>query len=255
MICAIQFWGDVNNGDKVHAMALARLIADLQPTYRNDMKIMFCARFDTQHDDATVDYVSQKFPTEKFTCKTQVTGWPGGCNKMVGDIFTHVATNCKARKTVDHIFFIEADGVPLRATWLDEINQEYLEGKRMILGAYSKRGDGGLEHVNGNLVMSTNFWKACPDIMHPPAKHAWDNYFKGVLIACCTPSKLIWNDWRLGYGDNPWRGDDYLWEPKRYRDPSNPLYGIDLNCAYHHGSKNGRGIELARKRLLGEKTS
>ena len=52
-----QFW----EGDKDQAMELARLIADIEPSFREDVEVMFTARFDCRHDNKAIDYVSKKF--------------------------------------------------------------------------------------------------------------------------------------------------------------------------------------------------
>ena len=47
MILCLQYY----NGDKEQAMALARLIADMEPSKKNEFTFVFAARLDTEHDE------------------------------------------------------------------------------------------------------------------------------------------------------------------------------------------------------------
>jgi hypothetical protein len=181
-------------------------------------------------------------------------GWPGGCNKVMGDTFWECIRIARRNNAQDEfVLFLEADDVPLKKDWLDRINREYRMRGKMVMGAWSQSGDGGLEHINGNMCMSVEFFKACPDILHVKSKVAWDNYLWRQIKPHAAPSKEIWNDWRLGTGDNPWMGADDLWQPKRYRDPTNPLYGEELHPSMIHGVKHPDGLEEARRRLVSVK--
>lgn len=249
LIYNLQFW----SGDKAQAMALARLIADLEDKPRQDVIFLFTARFDTTHDEATIAYVEKKFPVLRYTTKRRGVGWPDGPNKMMADSYEHCVNLWKHNKLPPHIsavFLGEADCVPLRRGWLDEIIQEYKSCGKRFLGAWLKLGDANVEHVNGNCVMSMDFWKKCSGIFHPPSKGGWDAALRYAILPNAAPSRLIFSDYRLGTSDNPWKGDDYLWLPKRYGTPTNPLFGQDLYPAYYHGIKGMLGIDAVRRKLL-----
>ncbi len=70
LILNFQFW----DGDKPQAMALARLMADLETVKRTDVIFLFTARFDCKHDQDTIDYVAQKFNVMTYTTKRKAEG-------------------------------------------------------------------------------------------------------------------------------------------------------------------------------------
>lgn len=234
-------------------MELVRLIVDLEPTKRDDVQMMFTARFDCKHDEEAIKHAQTKFVVHRFTGKRKATGWPNGPNQMMGESYEHVIESIRNRKMsqhIDAILFIEADCVPLCADWIDKLYSEFKASGKMITGAWLKRGDAGIEHVNGNCIISTSFWRQCPQIFHPPSRGGWDAILAPRMLPYSFPSKYIWSDYRLGKPDNPWRGCDFLWAPKRYGDPTNAYYGVDLYPAWLHGPKTLDGIKCVRERLL-----
>ena len=101
-------------------------------------------------------------------------------------------------------------------------------------------------------MVSMDFWKKCPGMFHPPSRGGWDAALAYAILPNGYPSRLIWSDYQLGMPNNPWRGDDYLWETKRYNSPENALYGQDLKPCWLHGIKTMQGIAAVRKKLLNE---
>ncbi len=249
LILNIQHW----DGDKAQAMALARLIADLEPAYREDVGVMFSARFDCAHDEETIAYVAKKFPVYRYTTKRKATGWPNGPNQMMACSYENIVNLWKKNKLNPYaVMLIEADCVPLHAKWLDMLIAEFKGCGKKVLGAWLALGDCNCEHVNGNCILAIDFWRKCQGIFHPPSRGGWDASLKFAIMPNAAPSRLIWSDYQLGMPNNPWQGDDYLWEPKKYRAPANPLYGQILQPVYFHGIKTLQGIKAVRKRLLNE---
>jgi hypothetical protein len=249
LILNLQFW----EGDKAQAMALARLLADIELAPRHDVHFLFTSRFDCEHDEATVEYVTKKFPKcYKLTTKRKATGWPNGPNQMMGESYESIITMIKRGtgfRNATGIMFIEADCVPLHRNWISLLSKEWEDCGKAVLGAWLKAGDAGMEHINGNCIINTTFWKKCAAIMHPASKGGWDASLRYQILPNGYPSKLIWSDYRLGTTDNPWRGEAYLWEPKRYRDKENALYGQDLYPCWFHGIKGDMGIVAARRKF------
>jgi hypothetical protein len=233
-------------------MALARLIADLEDNYRPDVLFMFTARFDTKHDNETVEYVSKKFPVIKYTTKRKAEGWPNGPNQMMACSYEYCVEQSRWGNLKDKqvIMFIEADCVPLHKNWINILLEEYKKSGKMVTGAWLKRGDAGMEHINGNCLMSLNFWKKCKEIFHPDERGGWDCSCARSILPNGHPSRFIWSDYQLGQAHNPWRGCDFLWEPKRYGCRENVYYGEDLHPVWFHGIKVMDGINCVRERLL-----
>ena len=231
-------------------MLLARLIADLEDKPRSDVIVLFSARFDCQHDQATIDYVAKKFQVRTFTSHTRATGWPAGPNALLADSYTH----CVKMGDVDSVMFIESDCVPLRKHWLDMVINEYFECKQPVLGAYIVGSDGANLHINGNCVVSTSFHKLCPELLIPQGV-AWDAKLAPKIVPNACPSKMIWSDYQIGTDRNPWRGVDYLFEPKHYSLPFHPLYGQTIRPAWFHGVKYPSSIYSVADRLLSEESA
>jgi hypothetical protein len=255
IILNMQFWA----GDKDRAMALSRLIADLEPTPRTDAMFMFTARFDCEHDKETIEYVSQKFPVIIYKTRRNAGGWPNGPNQMMACSYEFLVESVKRNSLkginlqTDFVLFMESDCVPLRNNWIRMLSEEFMASGKSVVGAWLKAGDANCEHVNGNCLVAMNFYRKFPSIFHPPERGGWDATLAYGILPHAHPSKLIWSDYQLGMNHNPWRGDGYLWEPKRYGCKDNALYGIDLYPAWFHGIKTEQGLTAVRKRLIHER--
>jgi len=243
------FW----EGDKAQAMALARLLADLEPIKRTDVTFLFSARFDASFDEETIAYASEKFNVRKFKGRKHETGWPAGPNGLYRESIVECIELVRSgRVNATGVLFIEADCVPLHKDWLNMLIKEWKECGKDILGAWFDRSDGCANHVNGNCIISTTFWKKNKRIMMPGSR-GWDVDLSDIILPNAAPSKLIWSDYGLGKpGYNEWRGCEWLFAEKRYGGVGNPLYGQALYPVWLHGPKDMRGIECVRARLLSD---
>jgi hypothetical protein len=133
-----------------------------------------------------------------------------------------------------------------------KLGYEYKASGKEISGCWLKKHDAGIEHINGNCLISINFWRRCKGIFWPDMKGGWDATLRHHMLPVSHPSKLIWSDYQLGMPHNPWKGCDYLWAPKRFNDPANALYGQDLFPCWYHGVKVIDGLECVRNRLINE---
>lgn len=250
LILNIQHW----EGDKSQAMALLRLMADLEPAKREDVYLLVTCRFDGTFDEESIEYASQKFNITKFKTTRNATGWPNGPNQMAGESYLFCVDSFRKGRfpKSSAVMFIEADCVPLRKTWISELYNEYNGSGKEITGCWLKKQDAGIEHINGNCLISINFWRRCKSIFWPDEKGGWDATLRRHMLPVAHPSKLIWSDYQLGMPHNPWKGCDYLWAPKRFNDPENALYGQDLFPCWFHGIKVGNGLECVRNRLINE---
>lgn len=249
LIFNIQYW----TGDREQAMALAKLMADIEPKKRDDVIMVFSARFDCPHDIPAIEYVSKKFRVELFKSRPHRTGWPGGPNDLMAQSYMWCVEQVRFKRfNADGVFFMESDDVPLASDWIDKIKAEWEECKaagKQVLGCYLMRGDCGTEHINGNCIIHIDFWRQNRAIF-TPGSGGWDADAWSMIKPLGYPSRLIWSDYGLGKPDyNPWKGCDFLFEPKRYRATDNPLYGQDLQPVFLHGPKIMDGIDCVRKKL------
>lgn len=247
LIVALQFWA----GDVHQSMQLARLIADLETTPRNDVTILFSARFDCPHDMATVEYVRAKFPVVIHTGRLQFTGWPLGCNALMTDTYRFCIDEIDAgRINAESILFAEADAVPLDPDWINKLMAEWKSNNKMVLGSWLTEGDCGCHHINGNCIIHKDFHKIYPGILHV-VDGGWDAIHSAPMMANGAPSRLIFSDYHFGTDRNPWNGNcDIMFRARRYVSMTNPLYGQDITPVWLHGPKDLRGIACVRSRFL-----
>lgn len=238
-------------GDRHQAMELARLIADLEDQPRYDVLFLFSARFDCVADPVTVAYVSKKFPTFTHKSRKKGVGWPAGPNQLMADSYQWCVEKMRDKTfKAQAVLFIESDAVPLHKNWINLLIEEYKACGKMIMGSWLVAGNGGGVHVNGNCIMHLDFWKVNKAIFNPPNRGGWDAILAPSILPNAHPSRLMFSDYHLGTPSNPWRGCDYLWEPKIHPHPSNPLYNQHLQPVWLHGPKITIGQDCVRKRLL-----
>lgn len=193
-LIAIQYW----SGDVKKAMGVARLIADMEPTRRDDVDFAFIARADCKHDLAGIDYVSRKFNVRKLTCKALGTGHPWGCWVLWFSLLEWVYKSKLENSAPDYqwIFPFEADCVPSSKTWINDLDEEFNRLNATMVGAEWLHGQ---HHLNGNMVVSgdMNFLKWLVKgitVAGVPRHEPWDVYlFPQFTQWCVGFSKRIIN--------------------------------------------------------------
>ena len=240
--------------DYQQGVELLRLICDLEDTKRGDVVVMLTHRYDMKPDPALRAMVMEKFEhVVTHVTSRKASGWPAGPNAMMGDSYMAAINLQRKGLNIDAVMFMECDCVPLAKDWIEQIKAEWAqcrEAGKYVLGPWLERGDAGGKHINGNCVMAIDYWKKNRGILHSPSNVGWDAYHAISMCAEGMASRVIYSDYRLGTSDNPWRGDEYLWEAKGYATPTNPLYGQKLFIGWLHGVKSMQGIEAVRKKFL-----
>jgi hypothetical protein len=149
--------------DKATAMRLARFITDIEPVKRDDVELVFCARFDCDHDEETERYCADRFQVTRFNTSTPWTGWPAGPNGMAFDLLRWMLNRVKAGEVSrkDALILIEPDCVPVHANWinllLEEWNQAHPHGV-LMMGAWRPSG-GEHGHLNGNCILKPSIFE------------------------------------------------------------------------------------------------
>lgn len=171
ILIALQFY----NADRARAMRLARLIADIEPKFRDDVEMLFCARFDTPQDSETIEYVRQKMGVRQFTTVTRWTGWPGGPNGMARDVLREIGNGQNAR--AEGVLMLEPDSVPVARDWIDQLMAEWRgpEGapcEAYMMGAWRDSGPVG-GHINGNCIVPPEIGSLV-DLSRITEHYAWD---------------------------------------------------------------------------------
>lgn len=239
MIIALQYWA----GDEAQALALARLLADLEDERRDNTTLVLARRFDcplSMEADRTADYCSDSFDVRFIRSSRTETGHPDGCFGLwagAADALYHMlVAGILPWKTCRHALFIEADGAPVRRDWLDRIieahNVSLAQGHR-VTGAMM---DWPWPHVNGNMVMDLQLVADYPSLMECPSGVAWDLHHGTLLLREARDGHAILNVCGAKY-----------WTPE-------VLKQVGTQTAWLHGCKDDSVFQYART-LVGRRRS
>lgn len=199
MILAIQYYTQ----DRFKAMKLARLLADLEPTPREDILLALVRKIDTPPSVVTssaLQYCAKKFNVEDIVVPEKGTGWPTACNQMWTGILKIFADRFNNKSCSHHsIFTIDGgDGVPLHRNWIDLITQEHdktLAMGKLVTGVLGMDGN-GTWHINANAIFHLSIWTKYPTLHTPPLDRGWDCQRASIIIPETSPSSIIRNDWK-----------------------------------------------------------
>lgn len=172
-------------------MALAKLIADLEPRHSEIADFIFFSRFDCSHDMATVGYVARKFNTYTEINRRRGTEWPHGPNSLAFGLFDYVYTVNVAKRfpVYKAIVTLEPDSIPISPNWIGEISREWDRAQpAKVIGAYQTSP---APHINGASSMYSGdiqFLKQIRDIGGCSPVGGWD------FLLASTFQKAGWRD-------------------------------------------------------------
>ena len=160
------------------ANALAKLWADLEVSFNENITVLIATRFDLEPsnaiDPSVLFSLKKKFNVITKRVEKVGTGWPAGCNALeIGAYEWFVEENRAKKIDFEYMFIAEPDTVPLRRGWVNEIMEEAYASNCLISGAYFTHDD-GVQHINGNCVIHRDFWRACKSIWLCPSRTGWD---------------------------------------------------------------------------------
>lgn len=248
-LLAAQFHG----GDLAVACKLLRLICDLQDGVSPDADLLLSGMGGAQIDKKTDEAVRAKFAqVHTLQCKSNAVGWPRGPNHQVRETYARFVQGVRAEGW-DYcaLMLAEPDSVPLTKDWMAQIRNEWAEGNQLALGPWIGRDVVGIEHMNGNMLLSPSFADVYqPFLKNPPSGGiAWDVGIWRFLKKYARASKTIWSEHRLGTLSNPLKNCEDLFKTRKYMDRSHPLYGLDITPAWLHGCKTDI-TQCVRDRLI-----
>lgn len=187
---ALQFW----DGDKAQALRLARFLADLEPGRREDVCLVFARRFDVEMSSELEEamlYCGLKFAVTSIASGREATGHPDGCFGLWAGTAERLVAERSDRWPFDNVFFVEADGVPMRWDWIEHLKRvhaEHLATGYRITGPRMYRGE---RHVNGSFVMHSSFFEDHPSLAKCRTRVPWDCYHGPVLMREAGPVPAI----------------------------------------------------------------
>jgi hypothetical protein len=234
-ILALQFY----EGDQKRAMALARLIADIEPAYREDVVLCLITQPDTRKTKditTTVKYCSEKILTQFVKSKSGAKGWQNGSGALWRATMEHCFTLSNGEGAV--FTFDGGDGAPLCVNWVDRL----IEGHRETL-EQGKEITGSIMHgdiVNGNMVLETSLWNQIKDRQlrqsDKGAIDIWEVQYRDVLLPNVLSNSIICNEWNSRTGIS--------------------IQGLSdrakQGCVWSHGWKDEDLVDKARELILGE---
>lgn len=214
-------------------MKVARLIADLEPGLSERADFLFISRFDTGHDQPTVQHVSRKFHTYTFVNKRRGVGWPHGCNDLFFGTMDWIYSHSEHKMIPDYkaVMLLESDSCPLHSGWIQQMHEGWDKANVKVYGPLLPNGP----HINGNCLMSCEmeFLK-------------WISREKGGCTPCGGWDYLLFNEFhRRGAADAPgmkshWRIDNVPIETYEAL--------LKQGVYFLHGCKDDSLINLVRKR-------
>ncbi len=146
LIC-LQYWG----GDRDKAMRLAKFIADLEPSKRNDVDFLFMARADSSFDAATTAHVSRKFNTFTAKPRLRAAGHPYACWVTFWSVLEWVYNSNLQTGHYDWVLCFEPDCVPICKNWINELKDEWQRLNKYVVGSETFHWQ---MHLNGNAMYS-----------------------------------------------------------------------------------------------------
>lgn len=242
-------------GDIDQMKELLRLIYDLQVGPAN-ADILIYPRKDTKlRDPHQFDYLGDKFGLYLGRSKRIIAGWPHGPNalamdafKLCYDLWRFGGFNYKCG------LLMEADCVPLRPLWIDELLKEWDSQTKLVLGHWDGSGTvikAPTSHMNGNIMFNPKIVEMVPEMVgNDVPRNGWDMAWWQRMAPYCTPSRLIFSDYRLNTKNNPLPDAERLFRPRFHDNPDNPLYGQELNPCWLHGTKGLKAIKFVREKFL-----
>jgi len=204
MIIALQYFKE----DQERTLTLARLLADIEPSSRDDVLLALICRPDTpssKYDDLTLRHCEKKFPSMMITSPRKTCTWPESCGELWAGTMDHFSKLFENENTKHHsIFTIDGgDGVPLHRNWINLLNIEHnrtISLGKLITGTPSKLGYSPL-HVNPNMISHLSIWQKVPSLHTTPRSNGtilthFDIYHRRAMLTNASLSSIIQTDWR-----------------------------------------------------------
>ena len=201
MIIALQYY----EGDLEPTMSLARLLADIEPSPRDDVRLVLFSQPETPVTAltiATMKHCERRFATEHVASKRGDVGHPKACTALWTGAMEYFHENCPT----EAVFMVDGnDGVPLHLDWLDLMKAEHartLERGKLITGTPYWLGGCPL-HVNPNAVFQISVLEAEPSLLVPPVYDGtllthFDIFHRQVMLRQASLTTVVRTDWQGG---------------------------------------------------------
>src|SRR6266446_3600432 len=121
-----------------------------------------------------------------------VDGWPAGANMMFREAGKHVEWVLKS----PYFLWVEADAIPLKSTWIDHIEIEYLNADKRFMGDHVQV-ENVPPHMSGVGVYASPLSKyAGVCYLAQASGAAWDVAAAGQILGSFHHTNLIEHAWK-----------------------------------------------------------
>lgn len=251
MICAFSFC----DSDRDMALELARHIECLGGCRKHRAIIFHPNGVDSRSIEDCLRGVFEA--VEVVSYPPRLKGWPDGPNQA----FFTAAELMHRKYPKEEWLWFEADCVPTRQSWLDDIAGEHRFCGQPILGALATTFDGSGkvvgEHVTGVAVYPGNLLERCPPLRSivtttehyrksgglPPA---FDVYLAPYTLPLCAKTQTIRHYWKAFDFAEALDGQIRC----KFQQPHGASNVVDMDAALIHGCKDFTLLTITQKRLL-----
>ena len=202
--------------DLAETMQLARLLADVEPSPRDDDLLALVRQPDvpmTPLIELTTRHCSKKFEVEDVVSPLGASGHPVGCTALWTGTCQHFYERHLAGDLGPHLSIATldgGDGVPLCADWIDRFKEEHDESVRRghLITASPYFVDRCPLHVNPNGIFELDVFGKT-HLLTPPTYDGtlnthFDIYHREEMLAHAGLSSIVRTDWH-GQGEQATR--------------------------------------------------
>lgn len=138
---------------------------------------------------------------EELPCFHTEQGWPVSCNRAFEQAAWH-----SYQITKQSFLWMEPDAIPLKASWLDDIESEYKQCGKPFMGDFVKIAGvlpNGIDHMSGVAVYHWDMPRILPSVFNNDHA-AWDIVSGRAVSTQMHRTSLIHHDW---VPSKQWRRD------------------------------------------------
>jgi predicted GH43/DUF377 family glycosyl hydrolase len=230
LLVALSFY----SGDRDQAHRLARLLADVEPTFTDVFDLLILPRWDTTVDEDVLRYCQSKFNVYTSFSTIKKVGYPAGpWSTWRGCYDWAIAQGSE----YEAVMTIESDSVPLTADWAKKIWEAWKTQPNVgVMGDMQPPHNGFGCHINGNAVFScrTDVAQAIQNWSIPNDSAPWDLFGYPVWAA-------------FGVHDTPIIQSDF----RSQRLDTNYLDRLAFRgVVWHHGCKDESAYQYAVSKVV-----